>query len=153
MYEIKLQSITLLPTEQYKYLWAQIQFVKQNHLRKIELKTFKFIWIFSDGNLQTIEHLSTTLNKNLEEIFFSPGKTIHIFSNVAVSIFFSKKERKHMDSFFIYSFLKFFFLMWIIFKVFVEFVTILLLFYAFWPQGMWDLTPQPGIKPALCTKR
>ncbi|XP_067580823.1 tectonin beta-propeller repeat-containing protein 2 isoform X3 [Pseudorca crassidens] len=33
------------------------------------------------------------------------------------------------------------FLMWTIFEVFIEFVTILLLFYVlvFWPQGMWDL--------------
>ena len=32
--------------------------------------------------------------------------------------------------------------MWTIFKVFIEFVTILLLFYVlvFWPQGMWDLS-------------
>ena len=32
--------------------------------------------------------------------------------------------------------------MWTILKVFVEFVTTLLLFYvlAFWPQGMWDLS-------------
>ena len=38
------------------------------------------------------------------------------------------------------SFLSFFFLMWIILKVFIEFVTILLRFYAlvFWLQGMWD---------------
>ena len=38
-------------------------------------------------------------------------------------------------------FLKIFF-MWTIFKVFTEFVTILLLFYilVFWPQGMWDLS-------------
>ena len=35
-----------------------------------------------------------------------------------------------------------FFLMWTIFKVFIEFVTILLLFYVlvFWPRGMWDLS-------------
>ena len=34
----------------------------------------------------------------------------------------------------------FFFLMWTIFKVFIEFVTMLLLFYVlfFWPGGMWD---------------
>ena len=34
------------------------------------------------------------------------------------------------------------FLMWTIFKVFIEFVTILLLFYVsvFWPRGMWDLS-------------
>ena len=33
-----------------------------------------------------------------------------------------------------------YFLMWIILKVFIEFVTILLRFYAlvFWLQGMWD---------------
>ena len=40
--------------------------------------------------------------------------------------------------------------MWTIFKVFIEFVTILLLFYVlvFWPQGMWDLSSRPGIEPA-----
>ena len=34
-----------------------------------------------------------------------------------------------------------FFLMWTIFKVFIEFVTVSLLFYVlfFWPQAMWDL--------------
>ena len=43
-------------------------------------------------------------------------------------------------------FLKIFFLMWIIFKVFTEFATILFLFYVlcnfffFWLQGMWDLS-------------
>ena len=39
-------------------------------------------------------------------------------------------------------FLKIFFLMWTIFKVIIEFVTILLLFYVlvFWPWGMWDLS-------------
>ena len=41
--------------------------------------------------------------------------------------------------------------MWIIFKVFIEFVTILPLFYVldFWPRGMWD--PRSGIKPAPLT--
>ena len=35
-----------------------------------------------------------------------------------------------------------FFLMWTIFKIFTEFVTILLLFYVldFWLQGVWDLS-------------
>ena len=35
-----------------------------------------------------------------------------------------------------------FFFMWTTFKVFIEFVTILLLFYVllFWPRGMWDLS-------------
>ena len=38
--------------------------------------------------------------------------------------------------------LKVFFLMWDIFKVFIEFFTILLLLYVlvFWPWGMWDLS-------------
>ena len=37
-------------------------------------------------------------------------------------------------------------LMWTIFQVFFEFVTILLLFYVlvFWPQGMWDLSSPTG---------
>ena len=43
--------------------------------------------------------------------------------------------------------------MWTIFKLFIEFVTILLLFYVlvFYPWGMWDLVPWQGIKPALPT--
>ena len=42
------------------------------------------------------------------------------------------------------------FLMWTIFKVFIEFVTILLLFHVlvFWPQSIWNFSTQPGIKPA-----
>ena len=41
----------------------------------------------------------------------------------------------------VFSFLRFF-LMWTIFKVFIEFFTILLLFYVlfFWPWGMWGLS-------------
>ena len=40
------------------------------------------------------------------------------------------------------AFLNIFFLMWTTFKVFIEFVTILLLFYVlvFCPRGMWDLS-------------
>ena len=36
--------------------------------------------------------------------------------------------------------------MWTVIKVFIEFVTILLLFYGFifWPGGMWDLSPLTG---------
>ena len=40
------------------------------------------------------------------------------------------------------------FFTWTIFKVFIEFVTLLFLFSIFWPQGMWDPTPRPGIEPA-----
>jgi len=35
--------------------------------------------------------------------------------------------------------------MWAIFKVFIEFVAILLLFYVlifFWPRGVWDLNKE-----------
>ena len=43
---------------------------------------------------------------------------------------------------YLFLFLDFFFLMWTVFKVFTEFVTILLLFYVlvFWLQGMWELS-------------
>ena len=46
-------------------------------------------------------------------------------------------------------FLRFFFLMWTIFKVFVEFVTILCLFYVldFGLKASEILDPQPGIEP------
>ena len=41
--------------------------------------------------------------------------------------------------------------MWTIFKVFIEFVTILLLCYVFgffWPEACGILAPRPGIEPA-----
>ena len=46
-------------------------------------------------------------------------------------------------------FFKIFFLIWTVFQIFIELVTILLLFYVlvFWLRGMWDLLPQPGIEP------
>ena len=39
--------------------------------------------------------------------------------------------------------------MWTIFTVFIEFITILLLFYVlgFLPGGMWILAPWPGVEP------
>ena len=45
----------------------------------------------------------------------------------------------------------FFFLMWAIIKVFIEFVTILFLSYIldFWPRGMWGLSFPTKIEPAL----
>ena len=41
--------------------------------------------------------------------------------------------------------------MWTIFKVFIEFVTLLLLFYifVFWPEACGILAPQAGIEPTL----
>ena len=44
--------------------------------------------------------------------------------------------------------------MWTLFKVFIEFVTILLLLSMFWFSGQrarWILAPRPGIQPAPCT--
>jgi len=40
--------------------------------------------------------------------------------------------------------------MWTVFKVFIEFVTILLLFYVlvFWLPSMWDLSFLTRVKPA-----
>ena len=37
-------------------------------------------------------------------------------------------------------------LIWTIFKVFIEFVTLSFMFF-FWPRGMWDLSSGPGIEP------
>ena len=41
--------------------------------------------------------------------------------------------------------------MWAIFNVLIEFVTTLLLVFlnvlVFWPLGMWDASPAPGIEP------
>lgn len=41
--------------------------------------------------------------------------------------------------------------MWTVFKVRIEFVAILLLFYVllFWLRGMWDFNSRPGIEPTL----
>ena len=52
--------------------------------------------------------------------------------------------------------LLFFFLMWIIVKVFIEFVTTSLPFYVlvFWPRGMWDLScPTRDWTRAPCIRR
>ena len=47
--------------------------------------------------------------------------------------------------------------MWTVFKVFIEFVTILLLFYSFWffdTKACGILVPRPGIEPrTLCIRR
>ena len=56
----------------------------------------------------------------------------------------------------IYFFQFLFFLMWTIFKVCIEFATVLLLFYVlvFWPQACGTLAAQPGSKPKPhCTGR
>ena len=59
-------------------------------------------------------------------------------------------------SFFFFFNFFFFFLMWTTFKVFIEFVTILFLFYVlvFWPRGMWDLSsPTRDRTHTPCTGR
>ena len=57
---------------------------------------------------------------------------------------------QHLFFFFRFFFFSFFFFsMWTIYKVFIEFVTLLLLFsvLVFWLWGTWDLTPRTEIKP------
>ena len=55
------------------------------------------------------------------------------------------------------AFFKKIFLTWTNFKVFIEFATILLLFYVlvFWPQGMWDLSSptRDGIRTPCIGRR
>ena len=57
----------------------------------------------------------------------------------------------------LFLFLRFFsfFLMWTIFKAFIECVTILLLLYVlvFCPQGMWDQLPDQGSNLHPCIGR
>ena len=50
---------------------------------------------------------------------------------------------------------RYFFLMWTIFKVCIEFVRMLLLFYVldFWPQGMWVLSSLPPLEGEVLTIR
>jgi len=38
--------------------------------------------------------------------------------------------------------------MWVIFKVFIEFTTMLLCLYV-WPQDMWTLAPKPEMEQTL----
>ena len=65
----------------------------------------------------------------------------HLFTYLLV-ICMSSLEIYILLSIYIYIYIYIFFLIWTIFKVFIEFVTVLLLFYVlvFWPQGMWDLS-------------
>ena len=67
----------------------------------------------------------TEWRRKLRYLFTFPTSAIHL-------------EPNHSN---MWTRVSFYFLMHTIFKVFIEFVTISLLFYAldFWPQGMWDL--------------
>ena len=62
--------------------------------------------------------------------------------------FFSIIDYYKEDWIFFFTLLRFFFV-WTIYKIFVEFVPVLLLFHVlvFWPGGMCDLLDQ-GLKPA-----
>ena len=56
--------------------------------------------------------------------------------------FWTPQSLRSSCIYFIYLFLRYFFWLWTIFKVFIEFVTVLLLFsvLVFWPRGMWDFS-------------
>ena len=58
--------------------------------------------------------------------------------------------RLPVNSLSFFFFFKIFFLKWTIFEVFIEFVTILLLFHVlvFWSWGMWISAPWLGIEPS-----
>ena len=75
----------------------------------------------------------TQLHKALHDLSSFP------YQRVKSPTFFSPCPFSNPVTFFLKNF---FFLMWTIFKVFTEFVTILLLFYVlgFWLWGMWNLS-------------
>ena len=73
-------------------------------------------------------------------------KIVHIEKNIFRKRWFTNNTEPNIN----HLFLKIFFLMWTIFKVYVEFVTILLLFHV-WCFGhkiYGVLVPRPGIGPA-----
>ena len=69
------------------------------------------------------------------------GDIRYVLSTSNIYIEICKLHKLGSCNFLIYLFLKIF-LMWTIFRVFIEFVTILLLFYVlvFWPRSMWVLS-------------
>ena len=85
-----------------------------------------------------------------------PGPS-NIGTQITLLNLFIKQELLSSFTFqLVFIFLSFFFLMWTIFKVFIEFATVLLLFYVlfFWPQACGTLAAQPGSKPKPhCTGR
>ena len=90
-------------------------------------------WWHRSRNFAALHVRDYTLHVQHFPIWMSPQLHIqtHPLSRLAFLLF---KEK-----FFV--FLRFFF-MWIIFKVFIEFVTVPCLFYVlvFWPWGIWDLS-------------
>ena len=65
--------------------------------------------------------------------------------NLLQFLFFPPLSLKKKKNIYIYIYL-----LWTIFKVFIEFVPIFLLFYVlvFWPEVCGILAPQPGIEPS-----
>ena len=95
----------------------------------------------SSAGWNSLQHsappLSTNIHEGLVPIAVERGTTSSLCFICFPKDIFTKPLLAHI--FFLF---KIFWGMWIIFQVFIEFVTILLLFYVlvFWPRGMWDLS-------------
>ena len=81
-----------------------------------------------------IPSLELRTRKTIDSFIF---RVVFVFLRIIIACFFLK------------FFFLFCFLMWTIFKVFIEFGTILLLFYFFGPEAYEILAPSPWIEPIL----
>ena len=100
--------------------------------------------------IRAISHLWPALLWSLHSHVYA----IHFWHHPLVSVAKLLKEKNIKYNIFwrnVYSnplTIFFFFLMWTIFKIFVEYCFCFMFWVIFWPPGMWDLSPQSGIEPA-----
>ena len=114
-------------TNEPRHLILSLLFI---YLNKYKKNFYWYEWLL-------YSKFAKSLNKHIKkECKHLNIKILKIFTNLLFNLGI-------VSSFFTLKFcFKIFFLMWTIFKVFIEFVTILLLFYVlvFWQRGMWDLS-------------
>ena len=105
----------------------------------LSIASFPIIFSHSEGSLFTLLLVSFVVQKLLSLI----RSRLFIFVFISITL----KRWVIEDLAVIY--VRVICLMCTIFKVFTEFVTILLLFYVlvFWPEACGILAPQPGIEP------